>query len=176
MFSIIDIETTGLSPKKEKITEIAIYIHDGKKIVDEFSTLINLEVEIPYRITQLTGINNKMVNDAPKFYEVAKQIIEITQDTIFVGHNVHFDYNFVRKEFRELGYDYQRKKICTAKLSRKLLPGRRSYSLGKLCKELGIENSHRHRAFGDAAATVKLFEILLKVEKNLQELTLNGLN
>ena len=176
MYSIIDIETTGLSPRNEKITEIAIYVHDGKKVVDEFSTLINPEVEIPYRITQLTGINNRMVNDAPKFYEVAKQIIEMTEDTIFVGHNVYFDYNFVRKEFRELGYDYQRKKICTAKLSRKLLPGRRSYSLGKLCKELGIESPHRHRAFGDAAATVKLFEILLKVEKNLQELTLKGLN
>lgn len=176
MYSIIDIETTGLSPRNEKITEIAIYVHDGEKVVDEFTTLLNPETEIPYRITQLTGINNKMVNDAPKFYEVAKHIVEMTKDTIFVGHNVHFDYNFIRKEFRELGYDYQRKKICTAKLSRKLLPGRRSYSLGKLCTELGIENPHRHRASGDASATVKLFEILLKVEKNLQELTLKGLN
>ncbi len=176
MYSIIDIETTGLSPKREKITEIAIYVHDGKKIVDEFTTLLNPEIEIPYRITQLTGINNKMVDDSPKFYEVAKQIVEMTEDTIFVGHNVHFDYNFVRKEFRELGYDYQRKKICTAKLSRKLLPGRKSYSLGKLCKELGIKNPHRHRAFGDAIATVRLLEILLKVEKNIQDISLQGLN
>ncbi|MEZ5198197.1 MAG: exonuclease domain-containing protein [Bacteroidales bacterium] len=176
MYSIIDIETTGLSPNREKITEIAIYVHDGEKIVDEFTTLLNPEIEIPYRITQLTGINNNMVNEAPKFYEVAKKIVEMTEDTIFVGHNVNFDYNFVRKEFREFGYDYNRKKICTAKLSRKLLPGRKSYSLGKLCTELGIENPHRHRAFGDASATVKLFEILLKVEKNVQELSLSGLN
>jgi DNA polymerase-3 subunit epsilon len=176
LYSIIDIETTGLSPKREKITEIAIYVHDGERIVDEFTTLLNPEIEIPYRITQLTGINNKMVDEAPKFYEVAKHIVEMTQDTIFVGHNVHFDYNFVRKEFRELGYEYQRKKMCTAKLSRKLLPGRKSYSLGKLCKELGIENLYRHRAFGDATATVKLFEILLKVEKNIQDLSLKGLN
>jgi len=176
LYSIVDIETTGLSPKREKITEIAIYVHDGKKIVDEFTTLLNPEIEIPYRITQLTGINNKMVNESPKFYEVAKRIVEMTEGTTFVGHNVHFDYNFIRKEFREFGYDYQRKKICTAKLSRKLLPGRRSYGLGKLCNELGIPNQSRHRAYGDAMATVKLFEILLKVEKNIQDISLRELN
>lgn len=101
MYSIIDIETTGLSPNREKITEIAIYVHDGEKVVDEFTTLLNPEIEIPYRITQLTGINNNMVNESPKFYEVAKRIVEMTEDTIFIGHNVNFDYNFVRKEFRE---------------------------------------------------------------------------
>ncbi|MCF8378331.1 MAG: GIY-YIG nuclease family protein [Bacteroidales bacterium] len=176
MYSIIDIETTGLSPKREKITEIAIYVHDGEKVVDEFSSLINPEVDIPYRITQITGIDNRMVKKSPKFYEVAKRIIEMTENTIFVGHNVHFDYNFIRKEFLEFGYDYQRKKICTAKLSRKLLPGRRSYSLGKLCNELGIENPHRHRAFGDATATTRLFEILMKVEKNIEAVSLRELN
>lgn len=176
MYSIIDIETTGLSPNYGKITEIAIYVHDGEKVVDEFTTLLNPEIDIPYRITQLTGINNKMVRDCPKFYEVAKRIVEMTEDTVFVAHNVHFDYNFIRSEYRALGYDYQRKKICTAKLSRKLLPGRRSYSLGKLCQELGIVNPNRHRAFGDAQATLRLFEILLKVEKNVGELSLHGLN
>jgi DNA polymerase-3 subunit epsilon len=176
VYSIVDIETTGLSPKREKITEIAIFVHDGEKVVDEFTTLLNPEVQIPYRITQLTGINNKMVQESPKFYEVAKKIVEMTEGTTIVGHNVNFDYNFIRKEFREFGYDYQRKKICTARLSRKLLPGRRSYSLGKLCQELGIANTHRHRAFGDAAATVKLFEILLRVEKNLQEISMRELN
>jgi DNA polymerase-3 subunit epsilon len=176
LYSIIDIETTGLSPRNEKITEIAIYVHDGEKIVDEFTTLINPEKKISYRITQLTGINNKMVDNAPRFYEVAKRIVEMTEGTIFVGHNVHFDYNFIRKEFKEFGYDYHRDKICTAKLSRKLLPGRRSYALAKICNELGIEIKNRHRAFGDAKATVELFEILLKLEKNLKELTYQGLN
>lgn len=176
MYSIVDIETTGLSPNHEKITEIAIYVHDGEKVVDEFVTLLNPEVNIPYRITQLTGINNRMVQDSPKFYEVAKRIVEMTEGTTIVGHNVSFDYNFIRKEFRELGYDYQRKKTCTCKLSRKLLPGRRSYALGKLCEELGISNPHRHRAFGDAQATLRLFEILLKVEKNVEDLSLKGLN
>ena len=176
MYSIIDIETTGLSPRNEKITEIAVYVHDGEKIVDEFTTLINPEKKISYWITQLTGINNKMIENAPKFYEVAKRIVEMTEGTIFVGHNVHFDYNFIRKEFKEFGYDYKRDKICTLKLSRKLLPGRRSYALAKICNELGIEIKNRHRAFGDAKATVELFEILLKLEKNLKELTYQGLN
>ena len=166
-YAIIDIETTGLSPKNEKITEIAIFIHDGKTIVDEFTTLIHPEKKIPYRITQLTGINNQMVENAPKFYEVAKKIVEITTDAIFVGHNVRFDYGFVRNEFLSLGYDYQRETLDTVKLSRKLIPGQASYSLGKLCKNLGIDNHARHRAAGDAMATVRLFELLLSIEGNL---------
>ena len=176
MYSVIDIETTGLSPKREKITEIAVYVHDGAKVVDEFTTLLDPEIEIPYHITQMTGINNKMVKDSPRFCEIAKHLVEMTESTVIVGHNVNFDYNFIRKEFRELGYEYKREKLCTARLARKLFPGRRSYSLGILCQELGIANPRRHRAFGDAAATVQLFELLLKVEKNIHELTLRGLN
>ncbi len=102
-FAIIDIETTGLSPRYEKITESAVFIHDGIQIVDEFSTLIHPEKKISYRITQLTGITNQMVEQAPKFYEVAKKIVDITRGTIFVGHNVRFDYGFIRQEFLRLG-------------------------------------------------------------------------
>ena len=140
MYAILDIETTGLSPSAEKITEIAIYIHDGKKVVESFSTLINPEKKIPYRIIQITGINNQMVESAPKFYEVAKKIVELTDNKIVVGHNVRFDYGFIRNEFKSLGFDFQRKTIDTVKLSRKLIPGKLSYSLGKLCQSLGIEN------------------------------------
>jgi len=166
-YAIIDIETTGLSPKNEKVTEIAIFIHNGKKIVDEFSTLINPEKKIPFRIVQITGINNQMVESAPKFYEVAKKIVEFTQDAIFVGHNVRFDYGFIRNEFLSLGYDYQRKTMDTVQWSRKLIPGKPSYSLGKLCASLGIENEARHRATGDALATVRLFELLLSLAPEL---------
>lgn len=162
MFSIIDIETTGTSYKFGKITEIALYQHNGQEVTDSFSTLINPEMDIPYFITRLTGIDNEMVKDAPKFYEVAKKIVEMTEGRIFMAHNVHFDYKFVQEEYKRLGYDYSRKTLCTVKLSRKLLPGHRSYSLGKLCSDLGIEINGRHRAAGDALATVKLFEILLK--------------
>ena len=174
MYAIIDIETTGLSPSNEKITEIAIIIHDGKEIIDEFSTLINPEKKIPYRIIQMTGINNQMVEGAPKFYEVAKKIVELTEGKVFVGHNVRFDYGFIRNEFKSLGYHYERKTLDTVKLSRKLIPGRRSYSLGRLCNDLEIENHARHRANGDALATTKLFEMLLSIDSNLEGVNING--
>lgn len=103
-----------------------------------------------------------MVEHAPKFYEIAKKIVEMTAGRIFVAHNVQFDYKFIKQEFERLGYDYNCKTLCTVKLARKLLPGHPSYSLGKLCAELGIEINGRHRAAGDALATVKLFEILLQ--------------
>jgi DNA polymerase-3 subunit epsilon len=176
LYAIIDIETTGLSPAKEKITEIAIVLHDGKNITGKFSSLINPEKKIPYRITQMTGISNQMVKNEPKFYEVAKQIVEMTMDRIVVGHNVRFDYGFLRSEFKSLGYDFQRKTIDTVKLSRKLIPGKKSYSLGKLCTELGISNRARHRAMGDAMATTQLFELLLSIEGHPEELDLKGMS
>jgi len=160
MFAILDIETTGGSPKTEKITEIAIFFHDGVKVVDEWSTLLNPEKPIPYFITGLTGITNEMVADAPRFYEVAKEIVERTENHTIVGHNVKFDYSFIKSEFKHLGFHFDRQTLCTVKLSRKILPGHKSYSLGKLCKDLGIEIHDRHRAAGDALATVKLFEML----------------
>ncbi|MBT3207636.1 MAG: GIY-YIG nuclease family protein [Bacteroidetes bacterium] len=166
MYAIIDIETTGGSFRQEKITEIAIYVHDGEKVINEFSSLLNPERYIPQYITKITGITNEMVADAPKFFEIAKTVFELTENCIFVAHNVSFDYNFVKKEFKELGFDYHRDQLCTVKLSRKLLPGKPSYSLGNLCKSLRISNNARHRAAGDALATVSLFEILLSADKN----------
>lgn len=166
MYAIIDIETTGGSPVNEKITEIAIIVHDGNQVINEFSTLINPEKIIPYHITNLTGINNEMVANAPKFYEIAKHVVELTQDCIFVAHNVNFDYHFIKNEYKRLGYEYNRNKLCTVQLSRKLIPGYPSYSLGKICEHLNIQIENRHRALGDAYATVKLFEYLLKVNND----------
>jgi DNA polymerase-3 subunit epsilon len=162
LYAIIDIETTGQSAANGKITEIAIFVHNGFQITDSFSSLINPECYIPGFITSLTGIDNEMVRDAPKFYEIARQIVEITHDKIFVAHNVSFDYKFIQEEFKRLGYDYQRKTMCTVRMGRKFLPGHKSYSLGKICDELGISINGRHRAAGDALATTKLFEIILE--------------
>ena len=148
MFAIIDVETTGLNPAGERITEIAVYLHDGQKITDEYQTLLNPEKRIPHQITGLTGISNRMVADKPRFCEVAKEIVEMTQGRIIVGHNVSFDYRFLRAEFKRLFYDFKRKTLCTKKLSRKLLPGRTSYGLGSLSRDLGIVNESRHRAAG----------------------------
>ncbi len=162
MYTIVDIETTGGSYKTGKITEVAIYKFDGVAIVEEFISLINPETYIPPYIVQLTGITNEMVKDAPQFFEVAKQIVEITEGTVFVAHNAPFDYGFIRAEFASLGFTFERSTLCTVKLSRKLIPGQPSYSLGNICSAFGIENSARHRAAGDAFATVELFKILLK--------------
>lgn len=171
LYAIIDIETTGNTYKSGKITEIAIFIHDGFETVDSFSSLINPECYIPEFITRLTGIDNSMVKTAPRFYEVARKIVEMTTDTVFVAHNVNFDYKFIQEEFNRLGYDYQRKTMCTVKMGRKYIPGHRSYSLGTLCQELGISINGRHRAAGDALATVKLFEMIMdsKAQKEMKQ-------
>ena len=161
MYAIVDIETTGGSPKSERITEIAIYKHDGYKVVGEFASLVNPQKPIPLFITNLTGITNEMVAKAPRFHEIAHKVIEMTDGCTFVAHNATFDYGFIRAEFLSLGYEYVRPKLCTVKLSRKLLPGKGSYSLGNLCESLDIRINDRHRAAGDALATVKLFEMLL---------------
>ncbi len=168
MYAIIDVETTGTAAVHGKLTEIAIILHDGTGVSETYNTLINPECNIPYHITRLTGITNEMVANAPKFYEVAKKIIELTAGKIFVAHNATFDYSFVKEEFKRLGYDFKRKTICTVKLGRKLLPGHRSYSLGNICADLGIEITDRHRAIGDALATAKLFEILVDRNARLE--------
>ncbi|PTX63604.1 DNA polymerase-3 subunit epsilon [Kordia periserrulae] len=161
IYTIIDVETTG---RTNKITEISIFRLDGNEIVDEFTSLVNPNAFIPAHITALTGIDNEMVADAPTFSEIAQNVLRITKDSIFVAHNVNFDYNVIRNEFKELEIDFRRKKLCSVRLSRKLIPGLPSYSLGKLCKSLNIHISDRHRARGDAAATVVLFQLLLSKE------------
>lgn len=161
-FAVVDIETTGSSHLGGKITEIAIVISDGKKIIDTYETLINPECKIPYFITRLTGIDDKMVENAPKFYEVAKEIIHLTEGKIFVAHNSSFDYGFFKKEFKDLGFDYNRKTICTVKTARKVFPGLASYSLGKLASHFNVPIHARHRAMGDAEATAILFHKMLK--------------
>jgi DNA polymerase-3 subunit epsilon len=162
LYTILDIETTGGKFNEEGITEIAIYKYDGHTVVDQFISLINPEKEIQKFVVQLTGINNKMLQNAPKFYEVAKRIIEITKDCTLVAHNTTFDYRILRTEFDRLGYDFNRNTLCTVELSQKLILDQPSYSLGKLIKALGIPMTDRHRATGDALATVQLFKLLLE--------------
>jgi DNA polymerase-3 subunit epsilon len=166
VFAIIDIETCGgkFEFRKGRITEICIVRHDGLAVVDVFTTLINPECQIMPYFTKITGITNDMVADAPKFHEVAQKILELTEGCVFVAHNVSFDYGFIRDEFHSLGYAYKRETLCTVRLSRKLIPGKISYSLGHLCAALGIEIFGRHRAEGDAVATAQLFELLLRLK------------
>lgn len=162
LYAILDIETTGGKFNEEGITEIAIHKFDGHQIVDQFISLVNPEKPIQEFVVKLTGINNKMLRNAPKFHEVAKRIVEITSDCIIVAHNSSFDYRILRTEFNRLGYNYERNTLCTVTLSKKLILDQPSYSLGKLCRNLGIPMSDRHRANGDALATVQLFKLLLE--------------
>tara|TARA_B100000787_G_scaffold170248_1_gene165181 strand:+ start:15412 stop:16491 length:1080 start_codon:yes stop_codon:yes gene_type:complete len=166
LYAIVDIETTGGKFNEEGITEIAIYKFDGHTTVDQFVSLVNPEKPIQEFVVKLTGINNKMLRNAPKFFEVAKRIVEITKDVTLVAHNAEFDARILKTEFDRLGFDFHRNTICTVELSRKLIPNEKSYSLGKLCKSLGIPMSDRHRASGDALATVKLFKLLLDKDNN----------
>lgn len=169
MYCILDIETTGGQYNEEGITEIAIYKFDGHEIVDQFISLVNPEIPIQPFVVKLTGINNAMLRSAPKFYEVAKRIVEITEGSIIVAHNASFDYRVIQNEFKRLGFDFKKPTLCTVELAQKLLPEQPAYSLGKLVRNLGIPVADRHRATGDAMATVQLFKLLLAkdVEKSI---------
>ncbi len=169
MFAVIDIETTGTRPDRDRITEIAVILHDGRQVVDKFVSLLNPECRIPPEIQKLTGITNDMVENAPKFYEVAKRIVEMTENAVFVAHNVRFDYSFVKSAFSDLGYMYQRKTLCTVRLSRSVFKGLPSYSLGRLCESLDIRIKDRHRAMGDAEATAILLEKILEKQASSEK-------
>lgn len=156
-YAIVDIETTGGLYNRDKIIEIAIIVTDGTKILEDYQTLIDPERSIPYTITRITGIDDELVSGAPKFYEIAKHIVQLTESCIFVAHNVQFDYGFIKEEFRSLGFPYNRKRLCTVKLTRSLIPGLRSYGLDNLIKHFGLKVDHRHRAYGDTYATYQIF-------------------
>lgn len=171
MYAILDIETTGGKYNEEGITEIAIYKFDGHNIVDQFSSLVNPEKPIQPFVVNLTGINNEMLRHAPKFYEIAKRVIEITDGCIMVAHNALFDNRILTTEFDRLGYHFEKETLCTVELAKKLIPDMPSYSLGKLVRSLGIPLSDRHRAQGDAKATVALFKMLLAKDTSKEIIT-----
>lgn len=160
-YAIVDIETTGGNATHSRITEIAIIIHDGEKVIDRWESLVNPQKHIPQAIFALTGITNEMVENAPVFDFISDKVFEMLSDRIFVAHNVNFDYSFVRHELEVAGLKWSAKKLCTVRASRKIKPGLPSYSLGKLCKSLGISLENAHRAAGDANATTILLSRLL---------------
>ncbi len=163
-FAIIDIETTGGFAGANGITEIAIILFDGKTVEGHYQTLVNPGIPIPRYITALTGISNEMVYDAPTFAEVAENIYNLISNRVFVAHNVNFDYSFVQHQLRQQGFLLNTKKLCTVRLSRKVFPGHPKYGLGHICRTLDINITNRHRAFGDAEATVQLFGKILEAD------------
>lgn len=171
MYAIVDIETTGGNAAHSGITEIAIYLHDGQRLRQHFTSLINPLQAVPSYITALTGISNAMVASAPSFAEVASTIFELLSKAVFVAHNVNFDFSFIHHQLKQCGYTLQVKKLCTVRLARKVFVGQQSYSLGRLCQALQIPLDGRHRADGDAKATVLLFEKILQND-GLQQIDL----
>jgi len=161
-YAIVDIETTGGNASGSRITEIAIIIHDGKKIVERWETLVNPQKEIPPAIFALTGITNDMVSTAPIFDLISDKVLELLKDRVFVAHNVNFDYSFIRNELELSGFKWTARKLCTVRAARKIKPGLPSYSLGRLCNSLDIPLENAHRAGGDANATAILFSRLLE--------------
>ncbi|MDX1769478.1 MAG: exonuclease domain-containing protein, partial [Arenibacter troitsensis] len=164
MYAIVETENTGLRGEDNKITEICILIHDGQKVVREFSSLVNPEVSIKYKVTRRNGIKDDMLLGAPKFYEIAKEVVALTTDCIFISHHVNFNFNGVKNELASLGGVYKRKRISTLRLSRKLIPGQQSYSLGAICNQLGINVGQLQGAKEKAEATVSLLEKLWTVD------------
>ena len=160
-YAIVDIETTGGYAAANGIIEISIKVFDGEKVVEEFETLVNPNQAIPKYIQGFTGINNEMVQDAPVFEEIAEKVYTYLQGNVFVAHNVNFDYSFIKSHLEFYGYSFNTKKLCTVRLARQIFPGFPSYSLGNLCNSLDIDLTNRHRAGGDANATVILFKRLL---------------
>ncbi len=161
-YAIVDIETAGGNPKGGGITEIAVLIHDGERITQEYQTLLNPEMGIPTYITGLTGIDNFMVRHSPTFGDIAEELWELLSDKVFVAHSVNFDFGFIREAFLKVGKELKSPTLCTVRLSRKVFPGLSSYSLGRICENQKIPITARHRAMGDAKATAILFDRMIQ--------------
>ena len=146
MYAIVDIETTGGYAANNDITELAIVLHDGQKIVDKYQSLIRTDREIPRYIQVLTGITPAMLRTAPRFSEIAPKVYELLKDKVFVAHNVNFDFSFIKHNLEACGFDLDVSKLCTVRLTRKVFPGLPSYSLGNLCRQLDVPITQRHRA------------------------------
>ena len=173
LYAVVDIETTGSYASANGITEIAIVIHDGVKVLNFYETLVNPHVPIPFFIQRLTGIDDDMVANAPSFEEIAGQVHDLLLDKIFVAHNVNFDYSFVKHHLESAGYGLDTRKLCTVRLARKVIPGLNGYSLGKLTQQLGIHHGARHRAGGDALATADLLAMI--VARDADGAVINGM-
>jgi len=164
-FAVIDIECTGGKWGEERIIDVAIFVLEDGEVIDQFASLVNPETSIDPYVTKLTGITNKMVRTAPKFYELAKRIVKITEGCTFVAHNIGFDYRIFQQEFEALGFDYHRATLDTIPYAERIFPEWENYGLKTVSKELGLVNLARHRAEGDARLTLDLLKILLEKDR-----------
>jgi DNA polymerase-3 subunit epsilon len=175
-FAVVDLETTGGSASHDRIVEVGIVWFENGSVTREYRQLINPERHIPWNVSQIHGITDAMVENQPTFPDVAEEIFDLTADRIFVAHNVQFDYGFLKESFRRCGMDFERRRICTVRFSKKLNPGQRKHSLKTLCHVYGIENERAHRALEDAKATALVLGNLLQQagSENILRQLLNG--
>lgn len=158
----VDIETSGVRVKWDKIIEIgAVKVRDGQ-VVDTFSRLINPGVRISTYITELTGITDEMVKDKPFIEEVLPEFVEFSQDDLLLGHNIIFDYSFLKQNAINQKLKFEKMGIDTLKIARKTLKGLESRGLEYLCNYYGILDENHHRAFNDAQVTHQLYKILME--------------
>jgi DNA polymerase-3 subunit epsilon len=162
--AIVDVETTGMSARYNRVIEIAIIRVEGNKIIDTFTSCINPETHIPSFITHLTGISQKDVENAPVFGKVKHKVKKLLKGATFVAHNAWFDYSFVQSELKRVDIAFESKRCCTVRLSRRLYPQYKSHSLTKLIERFGFEYKSRHRAYDDAFI---LWQFLKKIKKEV---------
>lgn len=160
VYVVVDIETTGGQSGLDRVTEIgAVKLHRGQ-VVDRWQSLIHPQRRIPSFITQLTGISNEMVADAPPFEAIAEDFSAFLHGAVFVAHNVNFDYGFLSAEYRRLGQGFRYPKLCTVAAMRKHFPGLPAYGLAPLSRHFGIELTSHHRALADATAAAELLKMV----------------
>ncbi|WP_033016296.1 exonuclease domain-containing protein [Pseudoalteromonas sp. BSi20495] len=160
VYSVVDIETTGGLKGGNRITEIGLVKVQYGKVIDTWTSLVNPERHIPGFITSLTGISDSMVYNAPVFADIAKPLLDKLAGSIFVAHNVNFDYGFIKKECEVAGHFFKMPKMCTVVESRKAFKGLKSYSLGNLSSHFNLNLTSHHRALADATATAELLLLI----------------
>ena len=164
-YCVLDLETTGFSPRLEKITEIGVMKYQDGKVVDKFSCFVNPEKSIPPRVVEVTGITDDMVRDAETIDKVFPKLLEFIKDSVLVAHNAEFDVGFLRHVARELGYEFDFTYLDTLSLAYELFPEYKTYKLGRIAKNLGIKVDVAHRALDDVDTTVKVFKVMLDMLK-----------
>lgn len=163
-YTVLDLETTGLSRHYHKITEIAAIKYKGNKKIGEFHSLVNPEVRIPSFITKLTGIDDDLVKDAPVISQVLPEFVEFLGESIIVAHSASFDYGFLNENSVEyLGHQLPNDRLCTRKLANRLLPDLPSKNLAHVTNHFGLTNEQAHRAMADTKVTAKIFQNFLKM-------------
>ncbi len=165
-FTIVDVETTGGSAVLSRVIEVGVLRVERGEVTQKFKSLISPGFEVPEIITEITGISNKMVKNAPAFEEIAEDLLILFEDSIFVAHNSSFDYKFLQAEFSRVGLSFNTDTLCTVRLSRVLYPQYKKHNLSAIIERFNFKCKNRHRAYDDAKV---LWDFLQTAEKEFEQ-------